>query len=183
MTGMYNVVEKLRSGEPLTKKERKVHEVAACGVLRDLHDELDRLVAARTDGRGRWSARRSSRLVGLHDERVEEEKRGRSGGCGRSIRSRASHPRPRRRPELGLEETAAMGRSRRSRSSSGPPTRSTSSGRSATRSPIGPLTPDLAAGGFRGARRDLVARHLEALDTIGAISADPDGHYHLAAAY
>ena len=42
---VYTAVEKLRSGEPLTEKERKVHEIAACGVLRDLHDELDRLVA------------------------------------------------------------------------------------------------------------------------------------------
>ncbi|MEJ7812008.1 MAG: hypothetical protein WKG32_16465 [Gemmatimonadaceae bacterium] len=45
MTGMYNVVEKLRSGDALTAKEKAVHELAACGVLRDLHDELDRLVA------------------------------------------------------------------------------------------------------------------------------------------
>ena len=45
MTGMYNVVEKLRSGEALTTKERAIHEVAACGILRDMHDELDALVA------------------------------------------------------------------------------------------------------------------------------------------
>ena len=45
VTGMYNVVDKLRSGETLTPKERKVHELAACGVLRDLHDELDAAVA------------------------------------------------------------------------------------------------------------------------------------------
>ena len=45
MTGMYNVVERLRSGDPLTPKERTIHELAACGVLKDLHDELDRLVA------------------------------------------------------------------------------------------------------------------------------------------
>ncbi|HMU62836.1 MAG TPA: hypothetical protein PKA66_13700, partial [Gemmatimonadales bacterium] len=33
MTGMYNVVEKLRSGGKLTPKERAIHEIAACGVL------------------------------------------------------------------------------------------------------------------------------------------------------
>lgn len=32
-------VERLRSGEALTEKDRRIHEVAACGVLRDLHDE------------------------------------------------------------------------------------------------------------------------------------------------
>ena len=45
MTGMYNVVAKLRSGAALTPKERTIHELAACGVLRDMHDELDALVA------------------------------------------------------------------------------------------------------------------------------------------
>ena len=76
-TGMYNVVEKLRSGEALTEKERRIHEVAACGVLRDLHDELDRLVA---DAYGwPWPMETEeilARLVALHDERAEEEKRG-----------------------------------------------------------------------------------------------------------
>src|SRR5690606_33180852 len=77
MTGMYNVVEKLRSGEALTPKERAIHAVAACGILRDLHDELDRLVAEAYGWP--WPMEREEileRLVALHDERVEEEKRG-----------------------------------------------------------------------------------------------------------
>jgi hypothetical protein len=77
MTGMYNVVEKLRSGEALTPKERDVHQIAACGVLRDLHDELDRLVAEAYGWP--WPMEREEileRLVALHDERVEEERRG-----------------------------------------------------------------------------------------------------------
>jgi hypothetical protein len=45
MTGMYNVVAKLRSGEALDEAEQTIHALAACGVLRDLHDELDALVA------------------------------------------------------------------------------------------------------------------------------------------
>lgn len=45
ITGMYNTVAKLRNGEALTRLERHVHESAACGVLLDLHDELDGLVA------------------------------------------------------------------------------------------------------------------------------------------
>ncbi|HEX8358864.1 MAG TPA: DNA methyltransferase [Longimicrobium sp.] len=77
MTGMYNVVEKLRSGEALTPKEREVHQIAACGVLRDLHDELDRLVAEAYGWP--WPMEREEileRLVALHDERVAEERRG-----------------------------------------------------------------------------------------------------------
>ncbi|MBK8649514.1 MAG: class I SAM-dependent DNA methyltransferase [Gemmatimonadetes bacterium] len=77
MTGMYNVVEKLRSGDALTPKERTIHELAACGVLRDLHDELDALVAEAYGWP--WPMPREEileRLVALHDERVAEEKRG-----------------------------------------------------------------------------------------------------------
>lgn len=77
ITGMYNVLEKLRFGEALTAKERAVHESAACGVLRDLHDALDRLVA---DAYGwPWPLSREEildRLVALHDARAEEEKQG-----------------------------------------------------------------------------------------------------------
>ncbi|MGH8338279.1 MAG: class I SAM-dependent DNA methyltransferase, partial [Gammaproteobacteria bacterium] len=77
MTGMYNVVEKLRSDETLTVKERAIHEIAACGILRDMHDELDKLVAEAYGWP--WPIARDEileRLVALHDERVEEEKHG-----------------------------------------------------------------------------------------------------------
>jgi hypothetical protein len=51
LTGMYNVLEKLRSGEALTAKERTIHEHGLVSVLRQLHDELD---AAVLDAYG-WS--------------------------------------------------------------------------------------------------------------------------------
>ena len=77
MTSMYNVIEKLRSGESLAPKERRVHETAACGVLKDLHDELDALVANAYGWE--WPLEKDvilERLVALHDERVKEEKAG-----------------------------------------------------------------------------------------------------------
>ncbi len=46
LTGMYNVLEQLRSGEPLTPKERLIHEQGLVSVLRQLHDELDAAVLA-----------------------------------------------------------------------------------------------------------------------------------------
>ncbi|WP_347260393.1 DNA methyltransferase [Rudaea sp.] len=51
LTGMYNVLDKLRSGEELTAKERTIHEHGLVSVLRQLHDELD---AAVLDAYG-WS--------------------------------------------------------------------------------------------------------------------------------
>jgi restriction-modification enzyme MmeI-like protein len=77
VTGMYNIVEKLRSGESLTSEERQIHVQAACGVLRDLHDELDALVAQAYGWS--WPMEKElvlERLVALHDERVTEEKTG-----------------------------------------------------------------------------------------------------------
>lgn len=44
LTAMYNVLEKLRSGEPLTAKEKAIHEHGLVGVLKSLHDELDAVV-------------------------------------------------------------------------------------------------------------------------------------------
>lgn len=41
LTGMYNVLEKLRSGEALSAKERAIHDQGLVSVLRQLHDELD----------------------------------------------------------------------------------------------------------------------------------------------
>ncbi|WP_137972024.1 DNA methyltransferase [Pseudomonas sp. F(2018)] len=46
LTGMYNVLEKLRSEEPLTAKEKTTHEQGLVSLLRELHDELDRAVFA-----------------------------------------------------------------------------------------------------------------------------------------
>jgi hypothetical protein len=46
LTGMYNVLEKLRSGEALTDKDKTIHAQGLISVLRELHDELDRAVFA-----------------------------------------------------------------------------------------------------------------------------------------
>ena len=44
MTGMYNVLEKLRSGETLTDKEKTIHEQGLVSVLKQIHEELDAAV-------------------------------------------------------------------------------------------------------------------------------------------
>ncbi|MEQ1438939.1 DNA methyltransferase [Fontimonas sp. SYSU GA230001] len=102
LTGMYNVLEKLRSGEPLSAKERVIHEQGLVSVLRQLHDELDAAVLeaygwsdllpllrvahgvdAPQENQTRDAARRAfdeavlERLVALNAERAAEEARGR----------------------------------------------------------------------------------------------------------
>ncbi len=46
LTGLYNVLEKLRAGEPLTAKDKAVHAAGLVSVLKQLHDELDAAVLA-----------------------------------------------------------------------------------------------------------------------------------------
>lgn len=83
MTGMYNVLERLRELEanpdaaPLTEKERTIHEKGLVSVLKQIHDEID---AATFDAYG-WPRDLTDEeilehLVALNKERAEEEKRG-----------------------------------------------------------------------------------------------------------
>ncbi len=83
MTGMYNVLERLReldadpAAAPLTDKERAIHEKGLVSVLRQLHDEID---AATFEAYG-WPADLSDeqileRLVALNKERAAEERAG-----------------------------------------------------------------------------------------------------------
>jgi hypothetical protein len=101
LTGMYNVLETLRSGEPLTPKERAIHEQGLVSVLRQLHDEIDEAVLfaynmydllpllriahgneAPPEGQTRHDAKRAfddavlERLVALNAERAAAEARG-----------------------------------------------------------------------------------------------------------
>jgi hypothetical protein len=100
LTGMYNVLEKLRSGEVLSAREKTIHERGLVSVLKTLHDELD---AAVLDAYG-WSdlstaladpAQKDAasetllvRLVALNAERAAEEAR----GLVRWLRPEYQHP-------------------------------------------------------------------------------------------
>jgi hypothetical protein len=77
ITEMYNVLEKLRRGEPLTDRDRVTHEQGLVSVLRQIHDELD---AAVFDAYG-WPSSLSDEeilyaLVRLNAERAAEERSG-----------------------------------------------------------------------------------------------------------
>src|ERR1051325_4378261 len=77
ITAMYNVLEKLRSGVPLTSKDKVIHEKGLVSILKQLHDDLDTAVF---DAYG-WPHELTDeeileRLVALNAERAEEERRG-----------------------------------------------------------------------------------------------------------
>jgi hypothetical protein len=46
LTGLYNVLEKLRANQPLTDKEKTIHEKGLVSILKQLHDDLDAAVFA-----------------------------------------------------------------------------------------------------------------------------------------
>jgi hypothetical protein len=179
MTVMYNVVDRLRSGEPLTKAEREVHELAACGTLRDLHDELDRAVA---EAYG-WSWPETpavvlDRLVALHDQRIEEER----GGNVRWLRPEYQIPRfgKATQTETKGSETddgsAVVGAATAARV----PWPSDAIGQITALSALAAtrkVSVEEVMSHFTGARRDLVARHLETLAILGELHLVGEGLY------
>ena len=96
---MYNVLEKIRSGEPLNAKDKSIHEQGLVSLLRELHDELDRAVFAaygwvdlaeqlvgkpgattplpdKPEAQAEAEEELLCRLVALNSERAAEEARG-----------------------------------------------------------------------------------------------------------
>ncbi|MBK9469583.1 MAG: class I SAM-dependent DNA methyltransferase [Gammaproteobacteria bacterium] len=128
LTGMYNVLEKLRSGDTLSDKERAIHEQGLVSVLRQLHDEIDAAVLdaygwsdllpllrithgnmppaadqSREDARRAFDEAVLERLVALNTERAAEEAR----GLVRWLRPEFQNPQSNAAPEQEAMEVAA----------------------------------------------------------------------------
>ena len=89
LTGLYNVLDKLRRGEALSPKDRQLHEQGLVSVLQSLHDELDAAVLAAYGwsdlgavpwadeaARAAWTETLLERLVALNAKRAAEEAAG-----------------------------------------------------------------------------------------------------------
>ena len=193
ITKMYNVIGKLRSNAPLTPAERTIHELAACGILRDLHDDLDKLVAEAYGWP--WPMEKEEileRLVALHDERVEEEKH----GLIRWLRPEYQIPRfaPDQAPAtLALDETRAPEPKRGKSAKAGEaaveaatartPWPTTAVEQISSISALLAQRPLDAAGiaaSFSGAKLELIQRHLDTLALMGEITLAHDARYHIA---
>lgn len=77
MTGMYNVLESLRAGTPLSDKEKEIHQQGLVSILKQLHDDLDVAVFSAYG----WPVSLSDeelleKLVALNAERAAEESKG-----------------------------------------------------------------------------------------------------------
>ena len=91
LTGLYNVLEKLRSGEALNAKDKLIHTQGLVSVLKSLHDDLDAAVLAaygwadlqaaladhtQADARAAAVETLLERLVALNARRAAEEAAG-----------------------------------------------------------------------------------------------------------
>jgi hypothetical protein len=183
ITGMYNVLEKLRTGEALTKKDKLIHEHGLVSVLKQIHDDLD---AAVFDAYG-WphdltDEQILERLVALNAERAEEEKHGiirwlrpefqNPSGTGAAIAQQSSLPSP-----LPAEKGPAAKPAERK-----PWPEELPQQVAAVRDLItnaGPLTTSAATKSFTGAKKKDVERVLDSLAALGlCISVkSPDGDF------
>ena len=172
LTGVYNVVAKLRSGEPLTAAERGIHDQGLVGVLRHLHDDLDRAVLAAHG----WPADLDdddllARLVALNRERAEEEWRGKV----RWLRPEFQAGIRQAPVERELEVAAAAGAERRSWPRELP--EQFKAVRVALAAEHSPAEVGQVAAHFIRARRDRVAEVLETLVSLGQIRHAGPGLY------
>jgi hypothetical protein len=188
ITGMYNVLEKLRSGEELTAKDKVIHEQGLVSVLKQIHDDLD---AAVFDAYG-WPHELTDeqileRLVALNAERAEEERK----GLVRWLRPEFQNPAGKAVQEqhaIGLELEVAEGVEAAPAAPVVWPKElpqqiaavrdlvtTTASAKS--------WTAQTAAGVFRGARRKDVEPILDSLAALGLLIAfdAPDGRHWRAA--
>jgi hypothetical protein len=111
LTGLYNVLEKLRAGDSLNAKEKTLHDQGLITLLRQIHDGLD---AAVLEAYG-WGDLHPltperepellTRLVALNHERAAEEQRGHI----RWLRPDYQAPSATLRPPTDLEPSAEPG--------------------------------------------------------------------------
>jgi hypothetical protein len=187
VTGMYNVLEKVRANYALSTKERTVYDKAACGVLRDLHDQLDATVA---EAYG-WSwpeppALILERLVALHDRRVEEE----VAGTVRWLRPEYQRSRYGRAedaaataPTLGLPAETSVAKPSAAPAAATPWPADAIGQITVLRSmaAMTPVSIEEAVQRLVGAKRDIVHRHLETLAMLGEVRDVGGGRYAVAA--
>lgn len=178
LTGMYNVLEKLRAGEALTEKERVIHEQGLVTVLKQIHDELDIAVAAAYG----WPADLPegevlARLAALNAERTQEEK----NGLVRWLRPEYQNPAG---PRATQQSMAGLETPQKTAAAPAAPTpwpadpvAQAAAVRASLQSLGAPADAETIARTFRNARADRVREILETAVALGAARRLPDGRY------
>ena len=177
MTGMYNVLEKLRAGDPLSAKEREINDQGLVSLLKQIHDELD---AAVFEAYG-WPPNLSDeeileRLVALNQERAAEE----AQGLVRWLRPEYQNPEgtaPTQRGFAGMEAKAPA----KAKATKQPWPKTMAEQAQAVRQALAsldaPASVETVAKCFLRAKRDRVAELLETLVGLGQARVTEKGKY------
>jgi hypothetical protein len=198
LTDMYNVLEKLRSGEELTAKDKTIHEHGLVSVLRQIHDDLD---AAVFKAYG-WPATLTDeeileRLVALNAERAAEEASGLIRWLRPEFQNPAGNGEKQKTLVLASDDDSAEAPAKKSRGKSGKAAgskrasigeaakREWPKGRdaqakavlAALRDSDGSVTPDDLAKRFTRAHRETIDELLQALVTLGQARRSRGGKY------
>lgn len=204
LTGIYNVLEKLRAGEALTAKDKVIHEQGLVSVLRELHDDLDRAVFAaygwddlakvlvglpgattplliKSEAQAQAEETLLMRLVELNSQRAAEE----AQGLVRWLRPDYQNPSASTAPqqteasltELDSETVAA---SKPSAKSAWPKQMREQVAAVRQALSVGAQRPETIAAHFKRSPTSSVIAVLEALEELGMVE-HHQGHYRLAA--
>ena len=182
LTDTYNVLVKLRSGEPLTDKERIVHEQGLVSVLTQIHDDLDAAVCAAYG----WPADLTDdgileRLVTLNAQRAAEE----SAGVVRWLRPEFQTPTGREaaaiQATLDIEEYEETDKTSAAPMPKAAWPKTLAEQAQAVRTALavqrGPVTPAQLAKQFHRARIDRIEALLDTLVSLGQARDLPGGRF------
>lgn len=116
MTGLYNVLEKVRAETPLSASEKDVYDAGLVGVLRQIHDDLDEAVAKAYG----WPTNLSDedileRLVALNKERAVEERAGKVRWLRPEFQAPKEAVAARRPEQIEVDLVAAVGTEKKQR--------------------------------------------------------------------
>ena len=116
MTGLYNVLEKVRAETPLSASEKDVYDSGLVGVLRQIHDDLDEAVAKAYG----WPANLLdeeilARLVALNKERVAEERAGKVRWLRPEFQAPKEAVAAKRPEQIEVDLVAAAGKAKKPR--------------------------------------------------------------------
>lgn len=183
LTGMYNVLEKVRAGAELSAQERSIYDMGLVSVLKQIHDELDNATCAAYG----WPLTLGddeilNRLAMLNAERASEETKGLIRWLRADFQSRQERGDVQAELELREEDSTACERIRdfekarqrdqsppKSRKAPWPKERSQRSKavQDALAASPGPVTPENLAKQFLRGKADQVEDVLEALCSLG----------------
>lgn len=176
LTGMYNVLEKLRAGQRIEGRDKEIYDQGLVGILRDIHDRIDAAVA---DAYG-WPLDLSdddilARLVDLNRARAAEEAAGHIRWLRPEYQNPAGHAAAARGGQAELDVGAVADAADKAQWPKTLPDQFAAI--RAALSELGDATPDQIARHYKRARAATVQSLLESLAALGYARPVGEGRY------